>query len=161
VIVLLLVEQLEDGDKALLDDCAKLLAITLDRAHANERAEAASRAKEEILAMLGHELRNPLSPILTAVELMRLRADNTLGRERTVIEPQAKHMARLVEDLLDVSRISRGKVQLSLARVEVSEIVGDALEITGSLIEQKAQQLTVSVQQRGLLVHADRERLTQ
>ena len=73
-----------------------------------EAAEAANRAKDEFLAMLGHELRNPLSPILTALQLMRLRGSDGSERERTVIERQVTHLTRLVDDLLDVSRIARG-----------------------------------------------------
>ena len=73
-------------------------------------AEAANRAKDEFLAMLGHELRNPLAPIQTALQLIRLRSDGSAERERSVIERQVKHLTRLVDDLLDVSGIARGKV---------------------------------------------------
>ena len=76
---------------------------------ARREAEAASRAKDEFLAMLGHELRNPLAPMLTALQLMRLRGDTVLERERIVIERQTRHLVRLVDDLLDVSRIARGQ----------------------------------------------------
>ena len=69
--------------------------------------------------MLGHELRNPLAPILTALQLMRLRGDTASERERIVIERQVKHLTRLVDDLLDVSRIARGKVELKLEPVEI------------------------------------------
>src|SRR5436190_10035405 len=75
-------------------------------------ADSANRAKEEFLAMLGHELRNPLAPILTALHLMKLQGPEGQERARKVIERQVKHLARLVEDLLDVSRIARGKVAL-------------------------------------------------
>ena len=77
-----------------------------------EAAESANRAKDEFLAMLGHELRNPLSPILTALQLMKLRGSDASERERTVIERQVNHLTRLVDDLLDVSRIARGQVEL-------------------------------------------------
>ena len=77
-------------------------------AHARAAAENANRAKDEFLAMLGHELRNPLSPILTALQLMKLRGHPGSERERTVIERQVTHLTRLVDDLLDVSRIARG-----------------------------------------------------
>ena len=78
-------------------------------AHARAAAESANRAKDEFLAMLGHELRNPLSPILTALQLMKLRGEPGSERERTVIERQVSHLTRLVDDLLDVSRIARGR----------------------------------------------------
>ena len=84
----------------------------------------ANRAKDEFLAMLGHELRNPLAPILTALQLMKLRGDAASERERTVIERQVTHLTRLVDDLLDVSRIARGKVELERrSRVELAEVV--------------------------------------
>ncbi|HEY5923470.1 MAG TPA: MEDS domain-containing protein, partial [Kofleriaceae bacterium] len=105
--------------RALAEDVSRQLALALDRAVSYERleeerqrAESGSRAKDEFLAMLGHELRNPLSPILTATQLMRLRGEDVFDKERTVIERQVKHMIRLVDDLLDVSRITRGKVDL-------------------------------------------------
>ena len=81
---------------------------------AEVQAYAANRAKDEFLAMLGHELRNPLAPIKTALELMRLRGGAALDRERHVIERQTSHLAHLVDDLLDVSRITQGKVELVL-----------------------------------------------
>jgi phospho-acceptor domain-containing protein len=77
---------------------------------ARAEAEAADRAKDEFLALLGHELRNPLAPALTAVHLMKQRGEN--GREREILERQIRHMARLVDDLLDVSRLRRGAIEL-------------------------------------------------
>ena len=86
-----------------------------------EAALAASRAKDEFLAMLGHELRNPLAPILTALQLMKLRGDRGDGdASATIIERQVQHLMRLVDDLLDVSRITRGKVELKRERVELA-----------------------------------------
>ena len=76
---------------------------------ARYEAEIANRAKDEFLAMLGHELRNPLAPIQTALQLMRLQGSDAHQRERGVIERQVTHLVRLVDDLLDVSRITRGK----------------------------------------------------
>ena len=94
---------------------------------ARQEAEAANRAKDEFLAMLGHELRNPLSPILTALQLMKLRGGGGLEREREVIERQVGHLTRLVEDLLDVSRITRGKVAIKEEDVEIAESVAKAI----------------------------------
>ena len=84
---------------------------------ARQDAEVANRAKDEFLAMLGHELRNPLAPILTALQLLRLRGVQAGEREREIIERQVKHLVRLVDDLLDVSRITRGKIELSERRL--------------------------------------------
>jgi PAS domain S-box-containing protein len=124
-------------------------------------AEAANRAKDEFLAMLGHELRNPLSPILTALELMKLRASEDSRRERTVIERQVAHLTRLVDDLLDVSRIARGKVELKKEITEIAEVVAKAIEMTSPLLEQRTHSLTVNVARQGLAVEGDATRLSQ
>jgi len=128
---------------------------------ARKEVEQANRAKDEFLAMLGHELRNPLAPILTALQLMRLRGGDTLAAERTIIERQVRHMTRLVDDLLDVSRVARGKVLLSKAPVELAEVMAKAVETVSPLLEERAHQLSVSVPSRGLLVDADDQRLAQ
>jgi signal transduction histidine kinase/CheY-like chemotaxis protein len=154
-------------ERALIEDYAKQLALALDRAilyeraqTERERAEAANRAKDEFLAMLGHELRNPLSPILTAVQLMRLRAGDALTRERTIIERQVNHMVRLVDDLLDVSRITRGKVQLKRLPIDLARVVAQAIEIASPLLEERAHRLTTTVP-AGLMVDVDANRLAQ
>jgi PAS domain S-box-containing protein len=128
---------------------------------AEKRALDANRAKDEFLAMLGHELRNPLAPILTALELMRLRAPEVSARERMVLERQVRHMVRLIDDLLDVSRIARGKVALQRSLVEVAEVVAKAVEVAGPLITQRALTLTTDVPSWGLTVAADEERMKQ
>ena len=109
-------------------------------------AEGANRAKDEFLAMLGHELRNPLSPIVTALQLMKLRGDGA-DRERTVIERQVAHLTRLVDDLLDVSRIARGKVELKVELVEMADVVVKAIEMASPLLEQRAHALELDVPQ--------------
>ena len=126
-----------------------------------EAAESANRAKDEFLAMLGHELRNPLSPILTALQLMKLRGSDESERERTVIERQVNHLTRLVDDLLDVSRIARGKVELKEELVEIAEVVAKAIEMASPLLEQRAHTLDVDVRRRGLQVKGDSIRLSQ
>jgi PAS domain S-box-containing protein len=126
-----------------------------------EAAESANRAKDEFLAMLGHELRNPLSPILTALQLMRLRGTENSDRERTVIERQVTHLTRLVDDLLDVSRIARGKVELKEELVELAEIVAKAVEMTSPLLEQRMHMLDVDVPRSGLPLRGDATRLSQ
>ena len=128
---------------------------------ARQAAESANRAKDEFLAMLGHELRNPLAPILTALQLMTLRGDIGAERERAVIDRQVRHVVRLVDDLLDVSRITRGKVDLRTERVELAQIVGRAIEMASPLIEQRQHDLDVHVAQEGLAVSGDPARLQQ
>ena len=127
---------------------------------ARRDAEQANRAKDEFLAMLGHELRNPLAPILTALQLMHLRGVTGAERERAIIERQVKHVVGLVDDLLDVSRITRGKVQLHLEPIEMSDVVAQAIEMTAPAIEERRHTLTVDVP-AGLRLNADRARLAQ
>ena len=127
---------------------------------ARAQAELANRAKDEFLAMLGHELRNPLAPILTALQLMHLRAGGALARERSVIERQVKHVVRLVDDLLDISRITRGKVELAQEPVLIAETITKAVEMASPLIEQRGHELSISVEP-GLVVLGDPVRLAQ
>ena len=129
-------------------------------ATARRNAEAANRAKDEFLAMLGHELRNPLAPIMTALQLMRLDPNMGAERERAVIERQVQHLAGLVDDLLDVSRITQGKVELRLELVEIADVIARSVELTSPLLEQHQHSLTLDVA-RGLFVHGDPARLAQ
>jgi PAS domain S-box-containing protein len=130
-----------------------------DRVQAEKTALEASRQKDAFFAVLGHELRNPLSPMLTALQLMRLRGID--GREVDILERQVTHMRRLVDDLLDVSRITSGKVQLHLEDVDLAAIVIRALDTVGALLEQRHHQLHVQIPKRAFGVRADPERLTQ
>ena len=128
--------------------------------HAREEAVRANRAKDEFLAMLGHELRNPLAPILTTLELMRLRSPATFTHERSVIERQLAYVVRLVDDLLDVSRITEGRIDLHKTRIDVADVIEHAVEMSRPLIEQRKHELAVSVEP-SLVVSADRSRLAQ
>ncbi|HEX7622074.1 MAG TPA: ATP-binding protein [Anaeromyxobacteraceae bacterium] len=124
-------------------------------------AETASRAKDEFLAMLGHELRNPLSPMITALELMRMRGGDAFARERTIVERQVQHLVRLVDDLLDISRITRGKVELKRRPIELGEVVAAAIEMASPLLESRRHRLEADVPRRGLVVQGDPDRLGQ
>jgi CheY-like chemotaxis protein len=124
-------------------------------------AEAANRAKDEFLAVLGHELRNPLSPIMTALELMRLRGGDAFLRERAIIERQVRHLVSLVSDLLDVSRVSQGKVVLNRRPLETIDVVFRAIEMASPLVEQRGHRLVVKVPEAGLRIDADETRLAQ
>ncbi len=124
-------------------------------------AEEANRSKDEFLALLGHELRNPLAPIFTALHLMELRKGESNDRERAIITRQANHLARLVDDLLDISRIKRGNVELKKESLEIATVVAKAIEMASPLIEGRMHFLAVAVPSKGLLVEADPARLTQ
>ena len=123
--------------------------------------EVASRAKDEFLAMLGHELRNPLAPIVTALHLMKRRGDLKTSREQEIIHRQVQHLIRLVDDLLDISRITRGKVALRKETVELAEVVGKAVEMAHLLVEQRQHRLNLDVPSTGLRWHGDPTRLAQ
>jgi CheY-like chemotaxis protein len=111
--------------------------------------------------MLGHELRNPLSPILTAVQLMRLRAPDLLAKERTIIERQVNHMVRLVDDLLDVSRITRGRIELKKEVVDLVTVVGRAVEASRPLIDARKQHLEIVLPAETARIEGDVTRLSQ
>jgi signal transduction histidine kinase len=128
---------------------------------ARTAAEEANRAKDEFIAMLGHELRNPLSPILTSLNLMQMRGSDSFRRERDIIERQVHHLVRLVDDLLDVSRITRGKIQLKLEPIELISVVVKAIEMASPIIEQRMHHLVADVAPVGLLLEADPTRLAQ
>jgi PAS domain S-box-containing protein len=120
----------------------------------------ANRAKDEFLAMLGHELRNPLSPIVTALELMRLRGDTSTEREQHLIRRQVDHLVRLVDDLLDIARLTRGKIDLKMERVDVAHVVAKAIEMASPLLEQRRHRLVTRVG-HSLHVDGDSVRLAQ
>jgi signal transduction histidine kinase len=148
----------EAGRPALLTGA--IVDLTAEH-EAREAAEDASRAKDQFLAMLGHELRNPLSPIMTSLELMRQRAPDSLTRERQVVERQVQHMVRLVDDLLEVSRIARGRIELRRRHLELGDVVAAAIEIASPLLEERRHHLELDVPPRGLVVNGDPARLTQ
>ncbi|HET9594043.1 MAG TPA: ATP-binding protein, partial [Anaeromyxobacteraceae bacterium] len=123
-------------------------------------AEDANRTKDEFLAMLGHELRNPLAPIFTALSVAELRGQPPTA-EHAVIRRQVEHLARLVDDLLDVSRITRGAVELRLGRIEIAPVVDRAVEMAAPLLELRRHHLKVEVPEDGLAVLGDEVRLAQ
>jgi PAS domain S-box-containing protein len=143
-----------------------LLSIVRDiseRKRAEEALREADRRKDEFLATLAHELRNPLAPIRNAVQILRKKggADSGLLFARDIIDRQVQQLARLVDDLLDVSRITRGKIELRKERTEVSAIVEHALETSRPLIEAARHKLTVTFAAEPLWVMADVTRMAQ
>jgi PAS domain S-box-containing protein len=124
-------------------------------------AERASEAKDEFMAMLGHELRNPLAPIVSALQLLKLRGDVRSMRELQIIERQVGQMTRLVDDLLDVSRIASGKIVPRKASIDLRDPLAKAVEMAIPSMEQKRQHFRVDVPPAPLPVHADDARLVQ
>ena len=128
------------------------------------------RRKDEFLAMLSHELRNPLAPILNAALLLRLHSNRNrlqgienpiLQQSATIIERQVGQLARIVDELLEVSRITTGRIQLHQEPIAVSVVVENAVATVRSLIDQRKHDLTVSVPTQAIWVHADAARLEQ
>lgn len=151
------------AERATREASALMSAVDSARADAEAaRAEAlgANRAKDEFLAMLGHELRNPLAPIVTALQLLRMKGQST-GREFGIIERQVQHLVRLVDDLLDVARITRGKVELMRETLEIADPIAKAIEIASPLFEKGRHEFRVSVPESGLSVDGDRVRIAQ
>ena len=143
-----------------LRDISALKDLFVREQRARAEAERANRAKDEFLAMLGHELRNPLAPIVTALQLMRMRDVPQIQRELTVVERQAAHLTRLVDDLLDVARIASGKIELKRQRVAVEEAITRAIEMAQPLVKQRRHALEVQIGP-DLFVHGDPARLAQ
>ncbi len=144
----------------LIRAAVSLVTGGLQAARLMRESQAASQAKDEFLAMLGHELRNPLSPIVTALQLLKLRAAATTP-EIEVIERQVSRLVTLVDDMMDISRITRGKVELKKEPLELATVVAGAVEAAGPLIKQRSHSITIDLDGQGLLVDADPMRLTQ
>jgi signal transduction histidine kinase len=151
------------GDIALAEDLACRAGIAMDNTLLIRNIQEGDRRKDEFLAMLAHELRNPLAPIRNAAHVIRLLgpAKPELQKARDVIDRQLQHLARLVDDLLDVSRITRGKISLQLEPLDVATAVASAVETSRPLIDARKHDLTVSLPAQALSVRADVARLAQ
>jgi len=125
-------------DRILVRTAANIVGTILETANVLEGA----RRKDDFLAMLGHELRNPLAPITTAVELLARHPQ--VAREKQVIERHARHLTRLVDDLLDISRVSRGEVHLRKEHVTLASILERAIEMASALISRQGHELRVT-----------------
>jgi signal transduction histidine kinase len=133
-----------------------------ERAKAQAALKEADRNKDEFLAMLAHELRNPLAPIVNALHLMRMNvSDSQLNWSREVIGRQLTHLTRLVDDLLDVSRITRGKIALSRQPLEIRTLVGQAVEAVQPLLQERSHTFAARIPEHPLWVDGDSLRLTQ
>jgi PAS domain S-box-containing protein len=164
----------DEAELALVEELADRAALTLEnarlyeeareaeaaRAVMLEREREANRAKDELLAMLGHELRNPLAPLLGLVELRRMRLAGRPDRETDILERQVRHLRRLVDDLLDAARVTRGAIELRRERVILRDVVQEAAEMTAAQITKRGHRLELDVPP-DLAVDADPDRLLQ
>ncbi|HWI13218.1 MAG TPA: PAS domain S-box protein, partial [Burkholderiales bacterium] len=134
-----------------------------ERKKAEAALHEADRRKDEFLATLAHELRNPLAPIRNAVQILNLQGaqDATSQAARNIIERQLQHMVRLIDDLLDVSRITRGKLELRRSRVALDAVIAQALETARPQIEQSGHELTLSWPPQPVFIDGDAARLAQ
>jgi signal transduction histidine kinase/DNA-binding response OmpR family regulator len=148
---------------AVLQLLADQAAVSVERARLVAELREADRRKNEFLAMLGHELRNPLAPVNNALEVLRLRCppDKLVQRALAASARQVRHMTRLVDDLLDVSRITRGKVELRREKIELTSVVEQALHESEQLLRARGHTLELHLPEAPVVLEADPNRLIQ
>ncbi|MBX9678431.1 MAG: response regulator [Gemmataceae bacterium] len=151
------------ANHALFEDLAGRAATALDNAKLYRDLQDADRRKNEFLSMLAHELRNPLAPIVNGVQLIRKLAPNVteLRRVEDMMDRQVRHLARIVDDLLDISRITRGKIRLQPAPVPIANVIGQAVEASRPLIESRRHALSMRLPEQKIYVNGDSVRLAQ
>jgi PAS domain S-box-containing protein len=153
----------DDTDLAVAKDLADRTAIAIQNAQLYEELREADQRKDEFLATLAHELRNPLAPIRNGLQVLNLagsQADNAV-EARSMMQRQLNQMVRLVDDLLDVSRITRNKLELKKQRVELAAVVQSAVETSRPLIEQIGHEFSVTLPAAPVCLDADATRLAQ
>jgi len=147
------------AERQIVEILSHTAALAIERARTEETLREEARLKDEFIAALSHELRQPLAPLVTALTVLATHADDpqTVRRLHGPMSRQVDQLVRLVDDLLDVSRVSRGEVRLERARVDVEEVVASALETSGPLLE--AKQVAVEVVRPDQPLHVDGDRL--
>ncbi|MCC6070915.1 PAS domain S-box protein [Massilia sp. GCM10020059] len=158
----------EDGefteeDEAILTQLASLAATGFENARLYDTLQEQHRRKDEFLAMLAHELRNPLAPIRAAADLLSIAnlGEDRIRQTSAVISRQVQHMSSLVDDLLDISRVTRGLVELAGADLDIKRVVADAVEQVRPLVEARLHELTVTSSAEPAHVRGDHKRLVQ
>jgi signal transduction histidine kinase len=154
---------LQTANQELARTNSALQSEVAERLRAEEALKAADRHKDEFIAILAHELRNPLAPIRSSLDIMsQLKLDDArLKWSRDVIHRQVMHLTRLVDDLLDISRITRGTINLSRAPVQVGSIVTRSLEAVQPIIEEHGHRVAIDCRHDSLCVDGDATRLVQ
>ncbi len=150
-------------DLLAAEDLGRRAAIVIENAGLYRALQDAARRKDEFLATLAHELRNPLAPIRAGLHALKLAKNDPVIAEdaSTMMNRQLNHMVRLVDDLLDVSRITRGKLELRMERVELTTVVQNAVEASRPLIDQQGHELTLVLPPTTVFLDADPTRLAQ
>ncbi len=161
--VALSVSRVHDGEGARAVRGVAVIEDVTERKHAEEDLREADRRKDEFLATLAHELRNPLAPIRNSLHIFRMSGiqDPAVLRVTDMMERQVQHMVRMVDDLLEVSRISRGKIELRRERVDLAAVLRNAAETSLPLIEAGRHKLSVGIPDGPIMVDADPVRLSQ
>lgn len=156
-------ERFPPDEVALIETICHYVTMAHERLRLVEELRDAQRRKDEFLAMLAHELRNPLAPVRNALQLLGLAGGNLdlVEQSRAIIERQVSQIVRLVDDLLDVARITRGHLELRKECLDLAEVVKSALETSRPLIEQMEHDLTLSLPFQEVHVYADPVRLSQ
>jgi PAS domain S-box-containing protein len=150
------------SERQFADICARNAASVIEATRHLRELREADRRKDEFLATLAHELRNPLAPVRNALQILRLTPDGpTAARVHTMLDRQIDHMVRLVDDLMEVSRITRGRIELRPKRVDLASIIRDAIDTTQPLFDAAGHRVTVSLPGEPLLLDADAVRLVQ
>ena len=155
--------EFSEQDEAILVQLASIAANGFENARLYSSLKEHDRRKDEFLAMLAHELRNPLAPIASAAELLKIgtASEERVRRSSEVISRQVKHMTSLVDDLLDISRVTRGLIQLERVPVDVGAILRSAVEQSRPLIEAREHALVITQDPAGAQVLGDPNRLVQ
>jgi PAS domain S-box-containing protein len=151
------------ADLALAEDLAHRAATSIENARLYAEVKDADRRKDEFLAMLAHELRNPLAPICSGLDLLGMEGcdEQTAAWAKTMMKQQVRHMVRLVDDLLDVSRIMRGRVQLRKERVPLADVIARGVEIARPLIDAQKHELAVTLPKEPVWLEVDAVRIAQ
>jgi signal transduction histidine kinase len=151
-----------DGEASVLG-CVITMADITERKAAEDALLEADRRKDEFLATLSHELRNPLAPVRNAVRILQIKGPDEPEQKwaREVIERQVHQMTRLIDDLLDVSRITSGRLELRRQLVDLGQVMVEAVEISRPLIVQERHELTVRLPEEPVHLEADAARLAQ
>jgi PAS domain S-box-containing protein len=152
-----------EPDLRLAEDLARRVALAVDNARLYKEAQEADKRKDEFLAMLAHELRNPLAPIRSAVRVLREHAkdDARVARQSDMIDRQATHMARLLDDLLETARITRGKIELRKEATDVRDVARRSVDALRATLEERGLDIAIELDHNPVVIEADPARVEQ
>jgi signal transduction histidine kinase len=155
-------DQFDPDEVAFMETICHYVTVAYERLRLLNELQEADRRKDEFLATLAHELRNPLAPVRNAVKVLHLKGSDSPEARwgRDVIERQVEHLTRLIDDLLDLARITRNKLELRKQRVELAEVITGAVETSRPLIEQCGHELAVALPPASVYLNGDLVRLS-